>query len=49
MFIVYYINLSSSIICLFSGDIYCSFAISIDFSFVFEKVPRVLPEAGLVI
>ena len=33
----YYTNLNSSIIsCLFSGEIYLSFDISISFSFVFE-------------
>ena len=33
----YYTNLNLSIICcLFSGDIYLSFGISISFSFVFE-------------
>ena len=34
---LYYYNLNSSIICcLFSGDIYLSFGISISFSFLFE-------------
>ena len=49
MLIIYYINLSSTIISFLTRDIYRSFGISVNFSYLRENISRAFNEAVLAI